>query len=1011
MATPRPALWADPAVVSVGRVPMGAALDPFPDAESARSGGPSPWVASLDGTWDFALASSPEAVDWARDGWEPIAVPGTWVLPGGTDHPWGRPAYTNVVMPFPDEPPSVPEDDPTGMYRRSFRVPTAWRGRRVLLEVGSADAAVEVWCNGAWVGFGTDSRLASTFDLTPHLRRGANELCLAVPRWAAATWLEDQDQWWLPGLHRSVRLVSVGQVAIADPALVPGLAADGTTGTLDAAVRVEVGDPPAVGWTVAVDAETLAGRRLAGLPPTPVPTFQHGEPLSELISGMVFDGAVVRGRIEVPDVRPWSHEEPHRYRAVVTLRDPSGAVVEVRSQLTGFRSVEVRDRQLLVNGRPVLIAGVNRHEFDPDRGRVVDEASMRADLELMKAHHVNAVRTAHYPDDPRFYDLCDELGLYVVDEANIETHARQASLCHDHRFAAAMVERAARMVQRDRNHPCVIAWSLGNESGDGPAHEAMAAWIRRVDPSRPLHYEGPFMHDLYAAAPVSDLVCPMYATPEAIRDWAVSGRDDRRPLILCEYAHAMGNAGGLDDYVAAFREVDGLQGGFIWEWRDHGLRAPEGGHAFRYGGDFGEPIHDGNFCCDGLVSPDRVPHPTLTEHGRLFQPVATRLEGRKLRIENRRWFSDLSDLRARWSHLVDGVEVAAGELELPSVAPQGSATVPIPVRAARGAAGAGAEQHLTVTFAPRRGPAWAPTGWVTAIDQVELVASPPGTRSSGATVAHRVTRSVTERPTVGVSGHDERVTLSAGTVELAAPELCLWRASTDNDGIRVGWMTGIGVRGRWVGWGLDRLVVVDRSVRRRAGAVLRTTRWVGADPALIVEHRQRIEVVDGAIRLDEDVRVPTAFDDLPRVGVRFDVDGHLDRLAWFGRGPGDSYPDRRALTVGHWRSTVADQYVDHVLPQEHGLHVDTRWFELGSRRGRRGLLVDADRRFAFSALAHSVEQLSTALHHDELRPEGRTFVHVDVAHRGLGSAACGPDTAPRHRVAGGRFRWTWTIRA
>ena len=598
--------WSSPEVTGIGRLPMAPPLDPYPDVASTRAGEPSPWVRSLDGPWQFRLAGT------AGERWSTIEVPGSWVLQGGESFEFGAPGYTNVIMPFTADPPSVPEDNPTGIYRRTFTVPAAWSARRTLLEIGSADSCVSVSVNGRWIGGGTDSRLASTFDVTDALQRGTNEVELVVPQWSAGSWLEDQDQWWLPGLHRSVRLISVGRTSLGSVALTPGLAADRTTGTLEVEVGVEFAVPEA-GWSVEVAVETLGGRRLAGLTAAEVPIFEHGEPLSELISGAIWAGPVVAGRIEVAGIAPWNHESPQLYRAIATLRSPDGTVAEVRTQRVGFRSVEVRDNELLINGEPVTILGVNRHEFDPDHGRTLSEDAMRRDLDLMKQHHVNAVRCAHYPDDPRFYDLCDEYGLYVIDEANIETHARQASLCHDPRYTAAFIERGVRLVQRDRNHACIIAWSLGNESGYGPAHDAMAAWMRRVDPSRPLHYEGPLMHDLYADAPVTDLVCPMYATVDQITAWANSGRDLRRPLILCEFNHAMGNAGGLADYVDAFDSVHGLQGGFIWEWCDHGLRRSDGSLGF--GGDFGEERHDANFCCDGLVSADRVPHPLLGELG------------------------------------------------------------------------------------------------------------------------------------------------------------------------------------------------------------------------------------------------------------------------------------------------------------------------------------------------------------------------------------------------------------
>jgi len=995
-------------------------LDPYDDVDAARGGAPSPYVLSLDGTWEFRLLDSPNAVTaaLADDGpWDSVAVPGTWVLQGGPEQRYGSPVYTNVVMPFADDPPGVPDHNPTGVHRRTFRVPRGWRGRRVLLEVGSADSFLTAWVNGTPVGVGTDSRLASTFDVTDALVSGANAIVLVVAQWSAATWLEDQDQWWLPGLHRSVRLVSVAPVSLGDVALVPGLAADGTTGRLDLGVEVDFGAaPPSSGWTVEVAVETPRARRLATTGPVAVAVFEHGEPLTELLSGMFWEGSTLTAQLDVPGIDAWSHEAPSLYRAVVTLRSPVGEVVDVRAQRVGFRSVEVRDRQLLINGSPVLIVGVNRHEFDPDRGRVVDEAAMRRDLELMKQHHVNAVRCAHYPNDPLFYDLCDEYGLYVVDEANVETHARQASLCHDVRYHAAIVERCARMVRRDRNHACVIAWSLGNESGYGAAHDAAAAWIRRVDPSRPLHYEGPLMHDLDAAAPVTDLVCPMYAPVDRLEQWAADGLDLRRPLVLCEFGHAMGNAGGLADYVDAFRQTDGLQGGFVWEWCDHALRRPDG--SFGYGGDFTDPatdrVVDANFCCDGLVSADRVPHPLLEEYARLNQPVRVESTDGGLAVCNDRWFSALSDLRLWWELRVDGVVVDGGEFDLGDVPPQSRVELdpPAPVAAALADPATRGELHLDVVAIPRRRPGWAPAGWVAARAQVALR---PEHESSEPNLLRGSWKSTTLAGDL-VVGDDASVTLDLGALTVAAPQLCLWRAPTDNDGIKSGWMAGVGPRGRWLRWGLDRLQVVDLDLRRRGGAVVRTVTWsTGVDGIGTVRHRQAISLVDGVLTFDETVDVPVELDDLPRVGVRFTVPAGFEHLEWFGPGPGDSYPDRCAAPVERWASTVSDTYVDHVVPQEHGHRHDVRWFGLSDgdprRRGRRPvtLLVDADERFGFNASHLAVEDLTAASHSHLLVPRDEVHVHVDAAHRGLGTAACGPDTHPRHLVRGGRHRWRWRL--
>lgn len=1013
--------WMGAATTSAGRLPMASAADPFDDAHAAREGR-STWVRSLDGEWHFRELASPDEVGPADvggelsagdPGWSVVGVPGAWPLQ--IDDSRARPVYLNVRMPFGGHPPHVPTANPTGVYRRTFRVAAAWRRRRTLLRVGAANSMAFVWVNGQFAGFGTDSHLASTYDISPLLRRGDNDVAIVVPRWSAATWIEDQDQWWLPGLHRPVELLSVPRpVSIADAALVPGLAADGTTGTLDIDIALGVPDDivDAGALDVTVVVETLPPRpggrpkRLAGAT-IAVPRWLEGSPDRHRIA-YTWPGHRARGRIEVPGIVAWNHEQPQRYRAVVELRDATGAVVDVRTKVVGFRRVEIADRQLLINGVPVVINGVNHHDVHPDTGPVVSADDLRRDLELMKRHHVNAVRTSHYPSSEVLYDLCDELGLYVVDEADIESHARWRSLADDPQYAAAMLERGMRMVLRDRSHPSVIAWSLGNESGYGAAHDATAAWIRRTDPSRPTHYEGGFSLDLDAASPASDIVCPMYASVERITRWSREGGvggecregGDRRPLILCEYNHAMGQAGGLADYWAVFGVEEGLQGGFVWEWADHGLRRRDAEATwFAYGGDFGEADHDGTFVCDGLVSPDRVPHPLLAELAALTQPVAVeRLDDGRLRITNRRWFTDLSDLDARWKLAIDGEKDAGWTaLELPEVPPQSSAIItwPAPPPSHPG------RTTLTVRFATRRDrrPAWAPDDWEPALCIVDV---PDGDVDPS---RHRVSGSP-----VPIDLHEDHMGVDGYLLFL--PALRLWRAPTDNDDPPGTALVG-SAAARWRGYGLDQMVAPDPDddiVRRRGHTVSRDRRYRTPSDEVIT-HRQRIRRrSDGTIQFDEQVDIPRSLDDLPRVGVGLTLQDDFDRLSWLGRGPGDSYPDRHAATrYGRWTGSVAEQQVPFVVPQEYGLHIDTEWFELST--DRLTLRFAGDRPLAFSALPHGPLQLASAAHAHELPDQGFVHVHLDVAHRGLGTAACGPDTHDRWKIGGGRYRFSWTLTA
>jgi beta-galactosidase len=1035
---PRPT-WQEPGVTGIGRVPMRAPLVPFPDRAAALAGdaAASPWRIVLDGTWRFRLAASPHAVppgfaapDLDDAGWSELEVPVSWVLQGH-----GAPAYTNVRMPFATEPPAVPDCNPTGLHRRRFVLPETWRGRRVTLTVGSAESVVYAFVNGAPVGMGKDSRLPNEFELGDRLVPGENVVALAVVQWSDASWLEDQDQWWLPGLHRSVFLTCTGPAWIADLALRAAPGPRAGEGRLDAELRVGFAGEPAPGHRVDLELVDARGRTLAEARGLEVPVFRRGHPAQELVDGYLFEGHLVRASLAVRGVRPWTHETPALYRVVATLRDAEGRVLECVSQRTGFRTVAVAGNELRINGQPVRIVGVNRHEWDERRGRAVTETGIRRDLLLMKRHHVNAVRCSHYPNHERFYDLCDELGLYVIDEANVETHARWSSLCRDPAWQTAIVERGARMVLRDRNHPCVIAWSLGNESGYGPAHDALAAWIRRVDPTRPLHYEGALARDLHAEAPVTDLVCPMYPEIDAIVAWSRARRDRRRPLVMCEYSHAMGNSNGsLADYFAAFERHRGLQGGFVWEWCDHGIRrdAPDGRADWAYGGEFGEAVHDANFCCDGLVGPDRTPHPALAELATLAQPVRVRAldpcRGR-FALENRRWFTDLRDLSARFDVQVDGVAVQRGALALPPVPPRGRAPLPVPLRPP--AVAPGQECHLLVSFTARAATPWAERGEEVAWAQIPLPFAPgrpprparsPAPRPTAPLAAEadpRALRVRGERVKLVIDRRAASVTTFAwegAPLLVAGPVATLWRAPTDNDGLKQGWMRGLqGRLGEWLRLGLDRLERRGVAVEWRAGAggavrVRLDAELVGADPAQRARHHQELLIEpSGVLRVVEAIDVPEAWDDVPRVGVVLALPAAFERLEWLGLGPHETYPDRRASgRVGRFASTVAEQLVPYVVPQEHGHHAETRWLAL-STAGGLGVRIDGPRRFGFSASHFRAEDLFAARHVTELVPRDETVVHLDAAHRGLGTASCGPDVLPRWRIRPGRHRLAWTL--
>jgi len=1010
--------WAEPELTARGRLPMHA----VPHADRHP----------LDGRWRFQLLHAPD--EEPGDAWGEAEVPGCWTMQGT----WDRPIYTNVQMPFTPRPPEVPAENPTGVYERTFSVPEAWAGRRVVLHVGAAESVLIVELDGAEVGVSKDSHLAAEFDLSDRLADsfhvGEHTLRLTVVKWSDATFIEDQDQWWHGGITRPVFLYATGPAYLADMQIDAGLDLVEATGTL--AVEVAVGWRPGhrgPGWRVEAALEGLDGVLRAAVPDEPPPPGGPGDwavpgpprrgalDLQSLAAAKALTApddierwrqaepvmrpprvGVVRLEARVPGVVPWSAEVPALRRLEVVLRAPDGSVVERVQRRIGFRRVEVTDRELLVNGRAVLIRGVNRHDFDPRTGRVVSEEDLRADVVLMKRFGVNAVRTSHYPNDPAFLDLCDELGLYVIDEADIESHAYLDDLCHDPRYRNAWVDRVARMVTRDRHHPSIILWSLGNESGHGANHDAAAGWVRAFDPSRPLHYEGAIRFDWASDQRVSDIVCPMYPPIAGIVAHAGSGRQ-RHPLIMCEFSHAMGNSNGtLAEYWDAIEATQGLQGGFIWEWRDHGLdqRLPDGTMRSAYGGDFGDVPNDGTFVLDGMTFPDRSPKPAMFEHVFLASPVRAASDPQavdaaragRVTLENRGEFRDTSWLRAEWEVTEDGDAVAGGDLPMPAIPPGGLAEVTIPGWRLP-EAGAG-ERWLTLRFLTAMASGWAPAGHEMGWAQVPLdAASVPGVGAAPAAPGWT--------GDVGLDAQGQLLHPAFAT----PPVLSLWRAPTDND--RIG-----GMADRWASWGLADLRRTLVAIERGADAVtVRSTWTTGA--GIEVPHVARISRdAAGRIRVAETVEIPDVLADLPRVGTVMALAPGREELRWFGRGPHESYPDRkRGARVGRWESTVAGQLVPYVRPQENGGHADVRWLELlsGGPDGGDGVRIAFDRPRQVSVLHQSAADLDAALHVTELRPRAESLVTLDAVHRGVGTASCGPDTLEAYIVRPGTHNWSWTL--
>jgi beta-galactosidase len=997
-----PRSWERPEVVAIGREPMAASV--------VRSE-----VVELDGPWAFALRDRPADVTEADvvgpvEGWASIEVPGCWTVQG-----FDRPQYTNVQMPFPGPPPQVPDRNPTGVHRRRVEVPAAWTGHRIVLHVGGAESVLYVHVDGRPVAMGKDSRLPHEVDLTELVvPGGAFELCLTVVRWSDATYLEDQDHWHHAGLHRRVALIATPPVRIADVRPIADLDPATGNGHLRAIVGVEAPGAGPTGWQVRI--------RLGALEAVGPLHFEH--PTDTLVNWLVFEGRHVVLELDVPAVAPWSAEVPNLHDLVVELLDDGGSVVDAVELPIGFRRVEVVGHELLVNGEPVLIKGVNRHDHDPRRGKAVTTASIEADLVLMKQHNLNAVRTSHYPNDPALYAACDRLGLFVVDEANLESHAYLRSLTKHPRWASAILERVVRMAVRDAAHPSIICWSLGNESGSSPALRAAAEWLRAWDPSRPVQYEGsigehlfgdlaagiiPEMGEVLARPkPESDLIAPMYPSVEDLVAWATRAPGPDRPLIMCEYLHAMENScGGTVDYWDAIRTYPGLQGGFVWDWVDQALwqAQPDGTERLAYGGDFGDEPNDGAFCLNGVVAADRTPHPSLLELAKVLQPAQfTVVDAERGRVVvcNEESFRSLDWLEATWFVLVDGgAPVAHGSFGALDVAPGASADlrVPIPVRATS-ELWPGEVSHLRVELRTRTDLPWAPAGHLVAWEQVEVC------RGVG--------------PSVACSpGHDRR----HPGLEALEPTLSLVRAPIDNE--TFGPTIGEKHADRWrrLGlWGAAEHVALETSaaelVHRFEGVTVETVDGVA------VEVPSEPEISSGGWRVTHEVLVPeqlggVAIDDLGRVGVRLRLGAGVRTVEWLGDGPHEGYTDRCASTrLGHWRTPVEDWAVPYVHPQASGNRTGVRWLRFLGADGRALLVIDELADASGPGLQVTVsrwtdEEVAAAAHLEDLptlAERDDCYVWIDAAHRGVGSAAVGPDVAPAHQVHPGRYRWSYRIR-
>ncbi|MEV6532585.1 glycoside hydrolase family 2 TIM barrel-domain containing protein [Streptomyces sp. NPDC051639] len=942
---------------------------------------------SLNGDWRFRLSPTvPVGADFAAEGfddgdWDSIPVPSHWVLQG--DGAYGRPIYTNVQYPFPIDPPHVPDENPTGDYRRHFDMPADWSGaERVVLRFDGVESLFRLWVNGEEIGGASGSRLAHEFDVTSAVRPGDNVVAVRVHQWSAASYLEDQDQWWLPGIFRDVTLIARPAGGIEDVWLRAGY--EQGRGRIEAEITAG-----AAAFPVTVRVPELGIEQVWATPADVVP-------------------------FDVGAVEPWSAEQPRLYDATVSSAAESIAL------RVGFRTVEIRGDRFLVNGRRVVFHGMNRHETHPERGRVFDEEHAREDLARMKRFNVNAIRTSHYPPHPRLLDLADELGFWVVLECDLETHGFDkvdwaGNPSDDPAWRDAYLDRMRRTLERDKNHPSVVIWSLGNEAGTGGNLAAMAAWVHARDTGRPVHYEGDHTGEytdlysrMYASVPETERIGSddsrsplMNCTP------AQSARQRTKPFLLCEYAHAMGNGpGALDQYEALVHEHPRLHGGFVWEWRDHGIltTTPDGTPYYAYGGDFGEAVHDGNFVMDGMLLSDDVPTPSLHEYKAVVQPVRFTFDGdaEEVAVTNLRHSADTSDLRFVWRVEHDGTLVDSGDMEVPVVAAGASGRVKLPsVTVAHDA-----ETWLTVDAVLAADTAWASAGHVIATAQLDRSARrpAPGVRSRTDWLHSDGTL------TLGIAEFVDGSLVRLAGRSVTGPRLELFRAPTDNDEAASdeveesdAAVAGVSQAALWRADGLDRLTVRRVSVERTAEALRTISKVSAANSGSSVTVETVWSVEGDELELRVEIEPSRGWRTVwPRIGIRFDLpDGTapVDGAEWFGLGPLESYPDSlRAARTGRFSSTLRDLSVDYARPQETGHRSRIRQLTLtsaGTEVLRLATVPDIrGRRPGFTLSRHTPQQIARAAHPYELPDSTTSHLIVDAAQHGLGSRACGPDVWP-----------------
>ena len=1027
--------WYNHYVNGINRLPARATSYSFDDEAKALDGNrEASRMVSLNGTWKFKFVEDvPQApLDFFNEGydvtaWDDIKVPSCWEMQG-----FGYPIYTNTTYPFPYRPPYICRDNPVGSYVRTFTVPQEWKGGRVILHFGGVYSGHQVWVNGKEVGYSEDSCLPSEFDITDLVKEGDNTLAVRVFKWTDGSYLEDADHWRMSGIHREVLLLYQPQVAICDFGVRTKLDSDYKNAALWVRPVIAM-DPDADvrSWNVVGRLYDPSGAKVGDeMKITAAEIYHERYPQRDNVHYPLLEQ-----KVENPLL--WTAETPHLYTLVLSLYDAEGALVEARSTKVGFREVKISGQQFLVNGVPVKLYGVNRHDHSEYGGKSVTREEMEADIRLMKQFNFNSIRTCHYPNDPYIYDLCDKYGLYVMDEANLETHGVGGQISNEPTWVSSFMERATRMVIRDRNHPSVVFWSLGNESGVGPNHAAMAGWIEDYDPTRPIHYEGAQgqpEHELYkphsrkarivftsekqevkatkeepkSLPPIArhdksgnptdpefvDLISRMYPRIELLERMALDPNHDR-PIYMCEYAHSMGNStGAMKDYWDLIRKYDNLLGGHIWDWKDQGLARVDanGVKNWGYGGDYEKTsdVNSGNFCINGVVAPDCTPKPAMYVCKYVYQPVeftAVDLPSYKIALKNRNFHMSTERYTYSWVIRDEKTVLQKGTFDAPVLAPGESAEIVIPAK--KVTFKPGAVYMLEVYAHEGEELPYADAAHVHSSEQFVLSerAMPAPVQAKGRTpeiseniaayviTAGKVTVTI-DKTTGYLAGYQD------GGRQMLTAQMTpnFWRAEIDND---------------WRGWKPSHYLRVWKTAPEKlsepriatyaegSAAVVSVSRTLEGDKAELT--LKYMMYPDGRLNVSYDIRIAESVLEPLRIGLQTQIAGELDNISYFGRGPQENYSDRNdGIFLGLWNTTPADMMYQYVYPQENGNRTDVRWISCADDKGR-GLVFLGTQPLSVSAWNTTQTELQDAMHIGEPAILTDSFVlNVDLVQTGVG---------------------------